>query len=89
MTLTVEQKSEIVKKFSRHANDTGSAAVQVALITARVNELQGHFEKHKKDHHSRRGLMKLVGQRRSLLDYVRSRDVQGYRDLIQQLGIRK
>jgi small subunit ribosomal protein S15 len=89
MTLNAEQKSEIVKKFARHQNDTGSAAVQVAILTARVNDLQGHFETHKKDHHSRRGLMKLVGQRRSLLDYVRRRNVQEYRDLIQQLGIRK
>ena len=82
-------KAEIVKKHARHPGDTGSTAVQIALITARVNHLQTHFEGHKKDHHSRRGLLKLVGKRRSLLDYLKRKDVQAYRDLIQGLGIRK
>ncbi len=89
MALSVEQRAEIVKTHASHANDTGSAAVQVALITARLNDLQQHFESHPKDHHSRRGLLQLVGQRRRLLDYVKNRDVQAYRDLIQELGIRK
>ncbi len=89
MSLSAETKAEVVTKFRRHGRDTGSAAVQIALITARLNQLQSHFETHKKDHHSRRGLLKLVGQRRSLLDYVRAQDVQAYRDLIQELGIRK
>ena len=82
-------KAEVVKKFGKKEGDTGSAAVQVALITMRMNELQGHFATHKKDHHSRRGLLKLVGQRRRLLDYIKRRDVQEYRGLIQELGIRK
>jgi len=82
-------KGDIIKKYAARPGDTGSPAVQIALLTARVNHLQAHFETHKKDHHSRRGLMKLVGHRRSLLDYLRKRDVQAYRDLIQDLGIRK
>lgn len=86
---TADLKAETIKKYARHPGDTGSAAVQIALITARMNHLQTHFESHKKDHHSRRGLMKLVGKRRSLLDYLKSKDVQAYRDLIQNLGIRK
>lgn len=89
MALSVEQRADIIKTHARHANDSGSAEVQVALITARLNDLQAHFETHKKDHHSRRGLLKLVGQRRRLLDYVKNKDVQGYRALIQELGIRK
>ena len=89
MALSVEQRADIVKTHSRHANDTGSAEVQIALITARLNDLQQHFESHSKDHHSRRGLLKLVGQRRRLLDYVKNKDVQAYRTLIGELGIRK
>lgn len=89
MSLSAEAKAEVVTKFRTHDRDTGSAAVQIALITTRLNQLQSHFETHKKDHHSRRGLLKLVGQRRSLLDYVKDRDVQAYRSLIQELGIRK
>lgn len=85
----MEQRADIIKKFARAEGDTGSPEVQVALITARMNELQGHFETHKKDHHSRRGLLQLVGQRRRLLDYVRRKDVQKYRQLIEQLNIRK
>ncbi len=82
-------REELIKKYAAHPGDTGSTAVQVALITSRVNHLQEHFGAHKKDHHSRRGLMKLVGKRRSLLDYLRKQDVQAYRTLIQSLGLRK
>jgi small subunit ribosomal protein S15 len=89
MALTTEDKSEIIKKFAGSEGDSGSPRVQVALITARLAYLQEHFSKFKKDHHSRRGLLKLVGRRRSLLDYIKSRDVKEYRALIAELGIRK
>ncbi len=88
-TKLAEEMENAAKKYAMHPKDTGSPAVQIALITARVNHLQNHFSTHEKDHHSRRGLMKLVGKRRSLLDYLRKKDVQAYRDLIQNLGIRK
>lgn len=89
MSLSVEEKTNTISQYQLSKNDTGSAAVQVALITGRLNQLQGHFEKHIKDHHSRRGLLKLVGKRRRLLDYIKRGDIQAYRDLIQKLGIRK
>jgi len=89
MTLTAEEKSQVVKEHQLSEGDTGSPEVQVALLTARIQHLTGHFEKHKKDHHSRRGLLKLVNQRRSLLDYVKKKDVQRYRDLIERLGLRR
>ncbi len=89
MTLTAEQKSQVVKDHQLAEGDTGSPEVQVALLTARIKHLTGHFENHKKDHHSRRGLLKLVNQRRSLLDYVKKKDVQRYRDLIGRLGLRR
>ncbi len=89
MTLSVEQKAEVIKKFAKTPNDTGSAEVQVALITSRLDYLQTHFATNLKDHHSRRGLLKLVGQRRRLLDYIKGKDVVQYRELIQALGIRK
>jgi small subunit ribosomal protein S15 len=89
MSLSVEQRTEVIKQFGADVKDTGSARVQVALITARLNYLQDHFRAHKKDHHSRRGLLKLVGRRRRLLEYIKQRDVQEYRALIQELGIRK
>ncbi|MEE4303914.1 MAG: 30S ribosomal protein S15 [Wenzhouxiangella sp.] len=89
MTLTAEQKSEVVKEYQLSEGDTGSPEVQVALLTARIQELTGHFADHKKDHHSRRGLLKLVNQRRSLLDYVKKKDIQRYRDLIERLGLRR
>jgi small subunit ribosomal protein S15 len=89
MALSENDKADVISRHAKHANDTGSAEVQIALITARLSYLQGHFNAHKKDHHSRRGLLKLVGKRRRLLDYVKARDVQRYRDVIQQLGIRK
>ena len=89
MTLTVEDKREIVGKFGRDQNDTGSTEVQVALLTARINELTEHLREHKKDHHSRRGLLMLVGQRRRLLNYLQKKDLEGYRSLIRELGLRR
>ena len=89
MTLTVEQKQEIVSKHGKDAADTGSAEVQVALLTARVNELTEHLRTHKKDHHSRRGLLMLVGKRRRLLNYLQRTDLDRYRALIKELGLRR
>lgn len=89
MSLLQEHKTEIIQTYGRTEHDTGSPEVQVALLTARINQLQTHFQSHKKDHHSRRGLLKLVGRRRRLLDYLRSCDESRYRTLIGQLGIRK
>lgn len=83
------QKKEIITENRRHDKDTGSSEVQVALLTARIRELTEHFKTHKKDHHSRRGLLKLVGRRRRLLDYIKKKDQQLYRDTISKLGIRK
>ena len=83
------KKKEIIEKHGRDANDTGSPEVQVALLTARINHLTNHLRTHPKDFHSRRGLLKLVGQRRGLLDYIRRRDVVKYRALIGELGLRK
>ena len=82
-------KKEIIAKHGRDENDTGSPEVQVALLTARINHLTEHLKIHKKDHHSRRGLLKLVGQRRGLLDYIRNQDVVKYRALIGELGLRR
>jgi small subunit ribosomal protein S15 len=89
MTLSVEQKREVVEKYARGKSDTGSPEVQVALISARIADLSGHFEKHSKDHHSRRGLLKLVNQRRSLLDYLKRKDEARYTKLIADLGLRR
>jgi small subunit ribosomal protein S15 len=89
MVLSVEEKSGIISSNALHARDTGSAVVQVALITGKINYLQGHFKSHAKDFHSRRGLLKLVGRRRRLLDYIKKNDVQEYRNLISKLNIRK
>jgi small subunit ribosomal protein S15 len=89
MALVQEKKKELVQKFKRHDSDTGSPEVQVALLTERITYLTEHFKTHKKDHHSRRGLLKLVGQRRRLLDYLRTADQGRYKALIDQLGIRK
>jgi len=89
MSLTAEKKAEVVKEHQLSEGDTGSPEVQVALLTARIQHLTDHFADHKKDHHSRRGLLKLVNQRRSLLAYVKKKDVQRYRDLIQKLGLRR
>jgi len=89
MPLTLEDKREIVRKFGRDENDTGSAEVQVALLTARINQLTEHLRAHKHDHHSRRGLLMLVGQRRRLLNYLQRRQLDRYRSLIAELGLRR
>jgi small subunit ribosomal protein S15 len=89
MTLTVEAKKEIVGKYGRSENDTGSAEVQIALLTARINELTEHLREHRKDHHSRRGLLMLVGKRRRLLNYLQRSDLDRYRALIGELGLRR
>ena len=84
-----EKKQEIIAKYGRTANDTGSPEVQVALLTARILELNEHLKENKKDHHSRRGLLKMVGQRRNLLAYLKKKDIEAYRELIVKLGLRK
>lgn len=89
MTLHRTVKAEIVKKFGRHEGDTGSSEVQIALLTERINVLTEHFKSNKNDHHSRRGLLMLVGQRRRQLDYLKEKDIQRYRELIAALGLRK
>ena len=89
MTLTREAKSEVINRFAKHEGDTGSPEVQIALLTARINELTEHLREHKKDHHSRRGLLMMVGQRRRLLNYLRRHDISRYRELVQELGLRK
>ncbi len=89
MTQTSEARAETIQAFRHHDRDTGSPEVQVALLTKRIQELTEHFKVHGKDHHSRRGLLRLVGQRRRLLDYVKRRDFDRYRSLIERLGIRK
>lgn len=89
MSLAIEHKKEIINQFKMHEGDTGSAEVQIALISERINQLNQHFETYKKDHGSRRGLLKLVGQRRRLLNYLRDRDTGKYQELINKLGIRK
>ncbi len=82
------EKEDIIKKYQLHPTDRGSAPVQVAILTARINDLTDHFRKHMKDHHSRRGLLKMVGRRRRLLDYLRRTDLEKYRGLIEDLGLR-
>ena len=89
MAITVQQRAEIIQKFQRVAGDTGSSDVQVALLTARINDLTEHFKTHAKDHHSRRGLLRLVSQRRRLLDYLKRTDAAKYLGLIKELGLRK
>jgi small subunit ribosomal protein S15 len=89
MTLTVDAKREIVGKYGRDATDTGSTEVQIALLTARINELTEHLRDHRKDHHSRRGLLMLVGKRRRLLRYLQGRDIERYRTIIGELGLRR
>lgn len=89
MGLHQEKKAELVGKFRTHESDTGSPEVQVALLSERITYLTEHFKSHKKDHHSRRGLLKLVGQRRRLLDYLKGKDTERYKKLIDGLGIRK
>lgn len=89
MSLTKEAKLEVIEKHGRAASDTGSTEVQVALLTRRITELTEHLRAHPKDHHSRRGLLKLVGQRRRFLDYLQRKDIEGYRALIKELGLRR
>ena len=89
MALATEVKETIISQYRTHEGDTGSPQVQVALLTQRINELTEHFKTHKKDNHSRRGLLKMVSQRRSLLDYLKRRDIEGYHELISKLGLRR
>lgn len=89
MSATVTEKAEIISQYRRATGDTGSPEVQIALLTSRINELTEHFKVHVKDHHSRRGLLRLVSQRRSLLDYLKRKNAAVYRSLIERLGIRK
>jgi len=89
MTLSSEEKLPIIEEFQAHEKDTGSAEVQIALLTKRIDELTEHLKVHKKDHHSRRGLLKMVGKRRRLLDYLKEKDVERYRQLIEKLGLRR
>ena len=87
--LTLEQKQRLIEENRVHDTDTGSPEVQIAILTARINYLTDHLKEHKKDHHSRRGLLKLVGQRRGLLDYLRRKDIERYRNLLDKLNLRK
>jgi small subunit ribosomal protein S15 len=89
VVLTTEAKKEIIEKFKLHGKDTGSPEVQIALLSNRISYLTEHFKTHKKDHHSRRGLLKLVGQRRKLLNYLKKSDINRYQNIIKELGIRK
>ena len=89
MSISAERKQELIKEYATKSGDTGSPEVQVAILTERITNLTDHFKTHAKDHHSRRGLLKLVGQRRRLLDYLRSNDTDRYAELIKRLGIRK
>lgn len=89
MAHDARKKKEIIEKFKTHETDTGSSEVQIALLSERITYLTDHFKSHQKDHHSRRGLLKLVGQRRSLLNYLKNKDINRYRTLIKELGIRK
>lgn len=89
MTLSKDRKTEVIQAYRTHEEDTGSPEVQVAILSARISYLTDHFKTHKKDHHSRRGLLKLVGQRRRLLDYLKEKDVSRYRTIIERLGIRR
>ena len=89
MALTKEKKAEIVEKFARGKNDTGSAEVQIAILTEEIKELTEHLKEHSHDNHSHRGLLKKVGQRRSMLQYLAKKDVQRYREVVKQLGLRK
>ncbi len=87
--ITKEKKAEIIKSYARKEGDTGSPEVQIAILTQRITELTAHLQKNPKDHHSRRGLLKMVGQRRGLLNYLKKSDLEGYRALIEKLGLRK
>ncbi len=85
----IMEKEEIIRKYALHENDRGSAPVQIALLTHRIDRLRAHFDGHKQDHHSRRGLLQMVGRRRKLLDYLKRTDLERYRELIEDLGLRK
>ena len=87
--LLKEEKSKVIAEYATHDGDTGSPEVQIAILTKRINDLTEHLKTHKKDHHSRRGLLKMVGQRRNLLNYVMKKDIERYRSIIARLGIRK
>lgn len=87
--ISQESKAQIIEQFSRHDNDTGSPEVQVAILTKRIEELTEHLKVHKNDHHSRRGLYKMIGQRRGLLNYLMKKDIERYRSLIEELGLRR
>ncbi len=87
--VTKEMKADIIAKYGKTPQDTGSPEVQIALLSARIADLTAHLKVHKKDHHSRRGLLKMVGQRRGLLDYLRKTDINRYRDIVEKLGLRK
>ena len=89
MAVTLEQRRELIEKFRINEKDTGSADVQIAILTKRINHLNEHLQKHKKDHHSRRGLLQLVGRRRRLLDYVKKTDVERYRAIVAKMGLRR
>jgi small subunit ribosomal protein S15 len=89
VALALEEKRAVIEEFKLHDSDTGSPEVQIALLTKRINQLNEHFKVHSKDHHSRRGLLKLVGQRRRLLNYLKTKDINRYRNIIQALGLRK
>ncbi|MGD6832767.1 30S ribosomal protein S15 [Bacillus haimaensis] len=89
MAITQERKQELINEYKTHESDTGSPEVQIAVLTEQINNLNGHLRTHKKDHHSRRGLLKMVGKRRNLLTYLRNKDVTRYRELITKLGLRR
>ncbi len=89
MAMSAEIKKQIVEEYGKNPNDTGSTEVQVALLTWRINDLTPHFKEHKKDHHSRQGLIRMVNSRRKLLDYLKSKDIERYRELIKRLGLRR
>ena len=89
MSITAEEKARVIKEYGTKDGDTGSPEVQVALLTARINDLTGHFQEHKQDHHSRRGLIRMVNQRRNLLDYLKRKDSARYAELIKRLGLRR
>ncbi|MDP8260602.1 MAG: 30S ribosomal protein S15 [Candidatus Gygaella obscura] len=89
LVISKDKKQQLINDFKTHTKDTGSAEVQIAILTERINSLSGHFKEHKKDHHSRRGLLTMVGKRRRLLDYLKRIDLKKYQDLIQKLNLRK
>lgn len=89
MSLSLDKKREIINEYKTHESDTGSPEVQIAMLTYRINELNAHLKDHKKDHHSRRGLLKMVGHRRNLLTYLKNKDITRYRELISKLGLRR